>query len=55
MGCEKDADITFCSQKESSAHHLVNGGNLAGLVGGDTGHLFLIFGKAGDTGKLFIR
>ena len=35
-------------QEGSTACHLANGGTMADLTGGDTGCLFLIFGKFGN-------
>ena len=48
--------ITIFSQEGSIARHLTNGCNLASLTGGDTGHLFLMFGNLADCqfGRLFI-
>ena len=35
-----EKDPITSSKEGSTAHHLVNGGNLASLIGKDTGHLF---------------
>ena len=42
------------SQEGSTAHHLANGGNLAGLTGADTGRLARL-ASAGNIAKLSIR
>ena len=42
---KRSYDVMFSSQEGSTACHLANGGNLAGLTSGDTGLLLLTFGE----------
>ena len=49
---ERDAILTFSSQKVGTVCHLTNGGNLEVLAGGDTGRLFRYFGGLAGTGSI---